>query len=364
VIQFLSRKGLKRTSLTLGRRITAPTHKTLRFAQGGNCTRKVRVIIALTLVLLATASIFVSAKKVAAQGSLEKVAIAYPSVSSTGGVVPWIAKDRGFFAAHGIDAELIYTAGAMSIQALMGGSVGLVLGSIFDPLSAIAAGADIVVLGSFNNSPPYVMAARPDVHDVKDLKGRKVGVRSLTGPATAMTQFILEEIGLDQKRDVQILRVGGTAERLAALKDGHIDAALVDEAVAHRAREVGLNIIHLKGVPHIHTGVYAKKSSVQPKLAAITSALRALRDGAVYMKGNKAGSIQVIQKISKLNDKQIAERSYEILAEDVMTDPRIPAEVIQQSINLAARSDVRVKNVDVSRAVAMSLANTIMESGR
>jgi hypothetical protein len=68
--------------------------------------------------------------------------------------------------------------------------------------------------------------------------------------------------------------------------------------VAHRAKEVGLNIIHLKGVPHIHTGVYAKKSSVQPKLVAITSALRALRDGAVYMKGNKAGSIQVIQKIS------------------------------------------------------------------
>jgi ABC-type nitrate/sulfonate/bicarbonate transport system substrate-binding protein len=324
----------------------------------------VSVIIVLTLVLLAAVLILFSAKQVVAQGSLEKIAISYPAVSSTGGVVPWIAKDRGFFAAHGVDAELIYTAGATSMQALLGGSVGLVLGSIFDPLSAIAAGADIVVLGSFNNSVPYVMAARPDVHDVKDLKGRKVGVRSLTGPATAMTQFILEEIGLDQKRDVQILRVGGTAERLAALKDGHIDAALVDEAVAHRAREVGLNIIHLKGVPLIHTGVYAKKSSVQPKLAAITSAMRALKDGAVYLKRNKAGSIQVIQKISKLNDKQIAERSYETLAKDVVTDPRIPAEVIRQSIKLAARSDSRVKNVDVTRAVDMTIANKIMESSK
>jgi hypothetical protein len=54
-----------------------------------------------------------------------------------------------------------------------------------------------------------------------------------------------------------------------------------------------------------------------------------------------------------LNDKQIAERSYDILAEDVVTDPRIPAEVIQQSIKLAARSDARVKNIDVSRAVDM-----------
>jgi hypothetical protein len=103
---------------------------------------------------------------------------------------------------------------------------------------------------------------------------------------------------------------------------------------------------------------------VQPKLAAITSAMHALRDGALYMKRNKAGSVQVIQKISKLNDNQIAERSYEILAEDVVTDPRIPAEVIQQSIMLAVRSDARVKNVDVSRAVDMVIANKIMESGK
>jgi ABC-type nitrate/sulfonate/bicarbonate transport system substrate-binding protein len=326
--------------------------------------RSVRGITAAAVVSLAITFLFSSAKDATAQGTLEKIAISYPSVSSTGGVIPWIAKEKGFFTTHGLDAELIYTSGALSIQALVGGSVGLVLGSIFDPLSAIAAGADIVVLGSFNNSPPYVMAARSDVRDVKDLRGRKVGVRSLTGPATAMTQFILEETGLDQKRDVQILRVGGTAERLAALKDGHIDAALVDEAVAHRAREVGLNIIYLKGVPHIHTGVYAKRSSLQQKQAAIASAMQALRAGAVYMKTNKAGSIQVIQKITKLNDRQIADRSYEILKEDVVTDPRIPSEVIQQSIKLAARSDARVKSVDVSRALDMAIANRIMESAK
>src|SRR4029077_181816 len=332
-------------------------------AQGDDRGRSVCAIMGLALVFLAVAFFF-NIKEAAAQGALEKISISYPSVSSTGGVVPWIAKERGFFTAHGVDAELIYTAGAMSIQALMGGSVGLVLGSIFDPLSAIAAGADIVVLGSFNNSPPYVMVARSDVREIKDLKGRKVGVRSLTGPATAMTQFILEENGLDQKRDVQIVRVGGTAERVAALKDGYIDAALVDEAVAHRAKEVGLNIIHLKGVPHIHTGVYAKRIGLQQKQIAIASAMRALRDGAIYMKANKAGSIQVIQKISKLSDKQVAERSYEILKEDVVTDPRIPPEVIQQSIKLAARSDARVKNVDVAKAVDLGVANKIMESGK
>ncbi len=291
----------------------------------------------------------------------EKVSISYPSIASTGGVVPWIAKERGFFAAAGVDAELIYTSGALSMQALIGGSVDLVLGSIFDPLSAIAGGADIVILGSFNNSPPYVMAARPEVRDVKDLRGKKIGVRSLTGPATAMTQFLLEENGLDTKRDVQILRVGGTAERLAALKEGLVDAALIDEAVAHRAKEAGLNVIPLKGVPHIHTGAYARRASVAQRQGALAGSLRAMREAAIYMKNNRTGSIQVIQKIMKVSNPKVAETSYDILRDEVVTDPRVPNDVVQQSLKLAVRSDPRVKNIDLAKALDLRLAAQVMQ---
>jgi NitT/TauT family transport system substrate-binding protein len=299
-----------------------------------------------------------------AQVGRERVLVSYPSVSSTGGAVPWIAKERGFFSTGGIDAELVYTSGALSMQALVGGSVDLALGSIFDPLSAIAAGADVVVIGSFNNSAPYVMAARPDVRELKDLKGRKVGVRSLTGPATAMTQFMLEEAGLDAKRDVTILRVGGTALRLTALTDGQIDAALVDETVARRARESGLNVIHLHGVPHIHTGVYVRRSRLLQREALIVAALQALRDAAVYMKANKAGAVQVIQKMMKTNDPQLAESSYEVLRETLVSDPRIPADAIRQSISLTAKSDGRVKNIDANKVFDMRIANRTTDSAK
>jgi NitT/TauT family transport system substrate-binding protein len=329
-----------------------------------NPAKNVCVIAAIACASLIMALLAFTPREVVAQAAPEKLLISYPSVSSTGGVVPWIAKERGFFSNNGVDAELIYTSGALSMQALIAGSVDLVLGSIFDPLSAIAGGGDVVVIGSFNNSPPYVMAARPDVREVKDLRGRKVGVRSLTGPATATTQFVLEENGLDPRRDVQILRVGGTAVRLAALKDGQIDAALIDEAVARQARQNGLNILHLKGLPQIHTGVYARRNRLLQREGSIASAMRALRDAAVYMKTNKAGTVQVIQKIMRVSDRQVAETSYEILREEVVTDPRIPADVIQQSIKLAVRSDARVKNIDVGKAVDMRIADKIMEAGK
>jgi ABC-type nitrate/sulfonate/bicarbonate transport system substrate-binding protein len=346
------------------RRRASQKSETFRYAQGDNSFKKVRAAAVSAYTCLIMAFFAFGPRDLMAQVAPEKISISYPSVSSTGGVVPWIAKVRGFFANNGVDAELIYTSGALSMQALIAGSVDLVLGSIFDPLSAIAGGADVVVIGSFNNSLPYVMAARSDVRAVKDLRGRKIGVRSLTGPATATTQLILEENGLDPKRDVQILRVGGTAVRLAALKDGQIDAALIDEAVSHQAKQNGLNILYLKGLPQIHTGVYARRNTLLQKEATIISAMRALRDAAVYMKTNKAGTVQVIQKVMKMNDAQIAEASYEILSQSVVTDPRIPADVIQQSMKLVVRNDPRVKNVDIGKAVDMRIANKIMEAGK
>jgi NitT/TauT family transport system substrate-binding protein len=320
--------------------------------------RTVRFICLATLVL----SFLV--REGLAQPVGEKIVISYPSVTSTGGVVPWIAKERGFFAKNGLDAELVYTSGTLSMQALLGGSVDLAVGNVIDPLRAIAGGADILVIASFNNSAPYIMAARPEVRDIKDLKGRKVGVRSLTGPATAMTQLILEEEGLDPQRDVQILRVGGTAIRLAALKDGHIDAALIDEAVAHRAKESGLNVISLKGVPLIHSGVYVRRNILQQKGAVIAAAVRAMRDAAVYMRANKPGSVQVIQRLMKVDDKQVAETSYEVLKESLVTDPRIPIEAIRQSLKLVERTDPRVKNIDVNRVFDLKLATALSESGK
>jgi len=160
--------------------------------------------------------------------------------------------------------------------------------------------------------------------------------------------------GMERRREIGILRVEARQYVFAA-----------DQCLASTLQPLGNGAGALRrGRPtHSHRCV-REKNRFAAEAERHCSAMRALRDGAVYMKANKAGSIQVIQKISKLNDKQVAERSYDILKEDVVTDPRIPAEVIHQSIKLAARSDGRVKNVDISKAVDLGVANRIMESGK
>ena len=140
----------------------------------------------------------------------QKIIIQYPATASIGGLLPWIAKEKGFFSKNSLEAELVFTTAATAMQAVIAGSIDIAIGDVLAPLAAFAGGADVLVIGSFANSTPYIMAAKSSAKGLADLKGGKIGIQSPTGRGTMFTRFVLEEAGLDPDRDVQLLRIGGT----------------------------------------------------------------------------------------------------------------------------------------------------------
>ena len=53
----------------------------------------------------------------------DKLRISYSAVNATQALL-WVAQDKGFFAKHGLEGELLYiNSGTMNIAALVGGSV-------------------------------------------------------------------------------------------------------------------------------------------------------------------------------------------------------------------------------------------------
>jgi hypothetical protein len=63
----------------------------------------------------------------------------------------------------------------------------------------------------------------------------------------------------------------------------------------------------------------------------------------------------------KVSNPKVAETSYEILKDEVVTDPRVPNDVVQQSLKLAVRGDPRVKNIDLAKALDLRLAAQVMQ---
>ena len=88
----------------------------------------------------------------------QELYISYPGL--TGESAPlWIAKEAGILKEYGIDAKLVYMEGGrLSIQSLLSGTTQFMTGDAVSALSAIAGGADIVLLASAKNVLPYVFA--------------------------------------------------------------------------------------------------------------------------------------------------------------------------------------------------------------
>ena len=117
----------------------------------------------------------------AAPLAAEEIAISYPGLSGDSASL-WMAGEGGFFKENGVDAKLVYMEGGrLSIQSLLSGHTQFMAGDSVSALSAVASGADVVLLGSAKNVLPYVFGVTKQVRRIQDLKGKVVGISQMAG---------------------------------------------------------------------------------------------------------------------------------------------------------------------------------------
>jgi ABC-type nitrate/sulfonate/bicarbonate transport system substrate-binding protein len=106
----------------------------------------------------------------------------------------------------------------------MGGSGHLIHASETAVIPAVAHGGDPVIIAATSTVPEARLIARPEIKEVKDLKGKPVGITTFGSGSDFVLRFALEKNGLDPNKDVSIMQTGGQPEGLAALLAGRIYA--------------------------------------------------------------------------------------------------------------------------------------------
>src|SRR5712692_4345482 len=120
------------------------------------------LLVALGLVLLAGPLLACGATSAPASGGTSASAPAPAAV----------ARDEGYFAKYGIDAELVpIPGGERIVTALVSGEIPITALASTALLTASLGGADLVFLGSWANQLRYGLYARPEIASVRDLRG-------------------------------------------------------------------------------------------------------------------------------------------------------------------------------------------------
>src|SRR5262249_6549875 len=129
----------------------------------------------------------------------------------------WAARDAGLFAKYGLNAELLgLQVASRQVQLLMAGDTLAASLSGTTPIRARIEGADITIMMGLLNSFTLSVISVPEIKKPGDLKGRLIGVGTLGGSPTLLTQRLLKKWGL--KTDVKFLATGGYVESVAALE--------------------------------------------------------------------------------------------------------------------------------------------------
>jgi nitrate/nitrite transport system substrate-binding protein len=215
--------------------------------------RDVLKLIGRSTALAALASVFPlgAAKEAFAQNAKpEKTKLKVGFIPITCGTPIIMAQPMGFYAKHGLDVEVVKTAGWAVIR-------DKTLNKEYDAAHMLSPMPLAITLGAGANPVPYTMPAVENVNgqaitlaskhkdrrDPKTWKGFKFAVPFDYSMHNYLLRYYVAEHGLDPDRDIQI-RAVPPPEMVANMRADNIDGFLAPDPVNQRAVYDGVGFIH------------------------------------------------------------------------------------------------------------------------
>lgn len=202
-----------------------------------------------------------------------------------------LAIDKGIFAKHGIELEIINFAkgGAEATAGVASGQVDM--GSYGTPiLTGISKGLPIkIVAAPPVKSNPFVLVATNDIKSIQDLKGKTIATGAFGGGNHQSFVKILEANGLKES-DVKVVATGGTDEYMI-LKSGKVAAVNTTEPTVTRLERDGVGHVLAKAEDvygkYEHSYVFATDELIKNNPEAIRNFLAASREAYEYVRDHQ-----------------------------------------------------------------------------
>jgi NitT/TauT family transport system substrate-binding protein len=291
----------------------------------------------------------------------ERIAFLYPSAAGSW-ATPMIAKEARYFDDEGLAVELVRVGGSTRIvAALIGGSGQFIHAGEPAVVPAVVQGADAVLIAAISRVNRHHLITRPEIKDVKDLKGKTVGITSFGSTSDFVLRLILEKGGLDPNKDVSIVQTGGQPEGMAAMVGGKIYAQRMSFPLHLKAIQLGMK--ELVDLPmEENTGsVITTRGYVAQRRPVALKFMRAFIRGMHRYKTDKEFTKKVISKFAQLKDEQILEATWREYAADLQRVPRPTLKGIQQVID----SGMAGRKIDLKaeKLVDLSILDELERSG-
>jgi ABC-type nitrate/sulfonate/bicarbonate transport system substrate-binding protein len=243
--------------------------------------------------------------------------ISYSQITMTALSWPFIiAGPAGFYARQGLEVDTsVAGTTATTAQALVAGAADVAQLNVVQHIAAVQKGADLALVAGNAAVPIYSLSAAPEVASYADLRGKSLAVAGVSDPLNYVLKQMLAANGLGPS-DYDLVPVGGTPDRLAAVQKGAVAATLLTQPDDFRAeglglRRLGLSTDYVDALQYTASSV--RRDWARQNHDVLVRFLRAYVEASrwFYDPANRAEAVRILVEESRA-DPAFAERTYDL----------------------------------------------------
>ncbi len=259
--------------------------------------------------------------------TVQKIRIAYASRSSSA-LPQYLAQGKGYFRAEGLDVELIQMNPRLGATAVVNGDVSFAT-PFTSTFRGVLQGFPMKLVFVHIKKGPYYLMVRPEIKDVQQLKGKKIGVATIKGTDQLVAEEMLQAKGFNISQ-IQAVAIGDGPVRMQALIGGAVEAVCLAPPHDLMLRKMGYNA--LLGPPEIglpSAGMLTSDRLIKENPQIVRRTLKALLRAHYHIVENRQDAIQTLIKWLP-QPLDVAEHSYDaelktLNRDGTMTDAEIEA---------------------------------------
>ena len=260
------------------------------------------------------------------EAQTKKIRVAVPGYTIA--VLSFLAaKMNGYYAAEGLDVELIAMRAPTANLALIGGNVEFSAVPLAGLTTALR-GAPLKLLFCQFDKPQHALYARAEFPNIKSLRGKKVGVSGLGTIDDILLREALAANGIDPTRDLTILAMGAADTRFSALVSGAIDGSVLIAPVSFYAKDQGfreLAAFQNMGFVLPSGGIVARDETLKTDPLTAERFVRTTIMGFLYMRDNRPGTLKVMSRMLRI-DEPTAAKLYDSSRPTMTSDGTVTGE--------------------------------------
>ena len=283
----------------------------------------------------------------------EKVRIGIPVVAMSQLPI-LIAQQNKLFQAEGFDAEVIQIRTALALPALMSGELDFTT-SAETTIRAAISGMPLKAIGFIGVRSSLVLVSHPRINSVTALKGGKIAVSSLRTTTDFVARDILRHYGLNPDKDIVTFPLGSEANKIAAVKSGAVDAAIVTLPSDSIAEEQGLKKLVFAGdfIEGLQSGLATSVKKINENPARVQRMARVFVRSLEFTRSRRGDAVDFIIKQWQLS-RRVAESSYDLMVKTFSPDGEAPERLVRILVDEVKRTQKIEREIALSDVVDFS----------